>query len=214
MESFEGLTAEARIRLVALTLFAERGYEGTTVRAIADDAGVSPGLILHHFGSKEGLREAVTDEVVRIMTSFSAQIHQEMDDTLDEQFDSAATVFRGLFMSRPELGAYIRRLFFEADDAGVKILNMLMEVAREFTEAFQARGWMRPAPDEEMRNLQLIFVDFGPVLFLPLLAAYLRTSPFDEKTYQRWVTSQYDLFAHGVFTSEGPLGPPGEGTDE
>ena len=52
------LTARARIRDAALRLFAERGIDGATVRDIATAAGVSGGLVRHHFGSKDGLREA------------------------------------------------------------------------------------------------------------------------------------------------------------
>jgi AcrR family transcriptional regulator len=56
--AFEDLTGRARIRDAAIRLFAERGIAGTTVRDIAQLAGVSPGLLRHHFGSKEALREA------------------------------------------------------------------------------------------------------------------------------------------------------------
>lgn len=67
---FEDLTARARIRDAAIRLFAERGTGGTTVRDIAQAAGVSPGLLRHHFGSKEALREAcdgyVLDRIVKI----------------------------------------------------------------------------------------------------------------------------------------------------
>ncbi|MEV6925064.1 helix-turn-helix domain-containing protein [Dactylosporangium sp. NPDC051485] len=67
---FEDLTARARIRDAAIALFAERGAGATTVRDIAEQAGVSPGLLRHHFGSKEALREAcdayVLDRLVQI----------------------------------------------------------------------------------------------------------------------------------------------------
>jgi AcrR family transcriptional regulator len=52
------LTARARIRDAAIELFAERGIAGATIRDIALKAGVSSGLLRHHFGSKEGLRDA------------------------------------------------------------------------------------------------------------------------------------------------------------
>ncbi|MFD8981687.1 TetR/AcrR family transcriptional regulator [Streptomyces sp. NPDC059564] len=39
----------------ARALFLEHGYRGTTLRAIARDAGVDPALIAYHFGSKKGL---------------------------------------------------------------------------------------------------------------------------------------------------------------
>src|ERR1043166_4652894 len=53
------LTAKANIRNAALRLFAERGHDAVTVREIAAAAGVSPALVVHHFGSKEGVRAAV-----------------------------------------------------------------------------------------------------------------------------------------------------------
>src|SRR6266545_3920627 len=56
--AFEDLTARARIRDAALRLFAERGVDGATIRDIAKAAGVSAGLVRHHFGSKEALRDA------------------------------------------------------------------------------------------------------------------------------------------------------------
>jgi AcrR family transcriptional regulator len=51
-------TARARIRDAAIDLFAERGIAAATIRDIAAKAGVSSGLLRHHFGSKEGLRDA------------------------------------------------------------------------------------------------------------------------------------------------------------
>lgn len=51
----EDLTARARVRETAIVLFGHEGFR-VSVRAIAKEAGVSPGLVLHHFGSKDGLR--------------------------------------------------------------------------------------------------------------------------------------------------------------
>jgi AcrR family transcriptional regulator len=51
------LTARARIGRAALELFARDGYDRSTIRAIASRAGVSPGLVRHHYGSKGALRE-------------------------------------------------------------------------------------------------------------------------------------------------------------
>jgi AcrR family transcriptional regulator len=44
-----------QIRAAARTLFAERGYPGTSVRAVAAAAGVNPALVHHYFGTKEQL---------------------------------------------------------------------------------------------------------------------------------------------------------------
>lgn len=45
----------ARILTSARRLFADSGYDRTTIRAVAAHAGVNPGLVMHYFGSKEAL---------------------------------------------------------------------------------------------------------------------------------------------------------------
>ena len=76
------LTAKATIRNKALRLFADRGPDAVTVRDVAAAAEVSPALVMHHFGSKAGLREAVDEHV--------AQTFDAMLDTLtDAEVDDA-----------------------------------------------------------------------------------------------------------------------------
>ena len=55
VRSDDDLTARARIRDAAVARFGRDGF-GVGVRAIAADAGVSAALVIHHFGSKDGLR--------------------------------------------------------------------------------------------------------------------------------------------------------------
>ena len=49
---------EAKILAAARAKFAKAGYDGGTIRAIAGEAGVDPALVLHYFGSKEGVFRA------------------------------------------------------------------------------------------------------------------------------------------------------------
>jgi betaine-aldehyde dehydrogenase len=58
-----------RIQLVEVTIdsLAEVGYVGTTLAEIARRAGVSPGLVAHYFGDKDGLLEAAFRRLARII---------------------------------------------------------------------------------------------------------------------------------------------------
>src|SRR5690606_32104475 len=56
------LTTAARIRDAAIELFGSRGFD-VGGRTIAEAAGVSPGLVSPHFGSKDALRKACDDYV-------------------------------------------------------------------------------------------------------------------------------------------------------
>jgi TetR/AcrR family transcriptional regulator, regulator of cefoperazone and chloramphenicol sensitivity len=63
----DDLTARVRIRDAALSQFAEEGFDRTTIRAIARTAGVSHGMLRHHFGSKIDLRAACDDYVFQVL---------------------------------------------------------------------------------------------------------------------------------------------------
>ncbi len=49
------LTSQERVLLAALECFVERGYHGTTIRQIANRAGVSVPGLYHHYASKLAL---------------------------------------------------------------------------------------------------------------------------------------------------------------
>jgi AcrR family transcriptional regulator len=57
-----GIRRREQIVATAITVFAEYGFAGGSLRTIADRAGVSHATLLQHFGSKEGLLTAVLQE--------------------------------------------------------------------------------------------------------------------------------------------------------
>jgi AcrR family transcriptional regulator len=62
-ETAQGAAARARLYSVALRLISERGYEATTLRDIAKEAGVSVGLLYRYFPSKQAVVIALYDEL-------------------------------------------------------------------------------------------------------------------------------------------------------
>jgi len=58
-----GEATRSQLLAIATRMFAERGYEDTSVEAVLREAGVSRGSLYHHFASKEALFEAVAEEV-------------------------------------------------------------------------------------------------------------------------------------------------------
>lgn len=76
------LASERREHLVRLAaeLFAEKGFQATTVRNIADEAGILSGSLYHHFDSKE----SIVDE---ILASFFNEIMSAYRAVIDESGD-------------------------------------------------------------------------------------------------------------------------------
>src|SRR2546423_15267855 len=103
------LTSKAVIRNAALRLFAERGHDAVSVRGIAAAAGVSPALVVHHFGSKDGLRAAVDEHVGAIFDGFLAAL-DGVDWTGEEVGGSLAELFVAGLPPDSPVPAYLRRL--------------------------------------------------------------------------------------------------------
>jgi AcrR family transcriptional regulator len=66
----QGQTTRDHLVAVATELFGERGYEGTSIEAVLEAAGVSRGALYHHFPGKEALFEAA-------MLALEARIGEE-----------------------------------------------------------------------------------------------------------------------------------------
>ncbi|GAB2611882.1 TetR family transcriptional regulator [Paractinoplanes abujensis] len=108
------LTARARIRDAAIELFAERGVEGATIRDIAQQADVSSGLLRHHFGSKEGLRDACDEWALHELTKVSGQF----------------TEFSSLDGFTPRtrlLQSYLIRSILDGSPAGTAMFDRMLE---------------------------------------------------------------------------------------
>ena len=76
---------------LAATMFAERGLRATTVRDIADSAGILSGSLYHHFSSKEEM----VDELLRGFLDWLFERYQEIVATEPNPLDR----LKGLFMT-------------------------------------------------------------------------------------------------------------------
>jgi AcrR family transcriptional regulator len=95
-----GQTAE-RIHDVALTLFNDRGYTGTTVRELAEAAGLTPGAIYNHYASKDALLFAIVDRVHDLADATLSQTLREVGSDPPAQLDALAAAFTAFHIARP-----------------------------------------------------------------------------------------------------------------
>lgn len=82
-QSAAELSSHDRILHAARTLFATQGYENTTTSVIARTAGTSESQLIKHFGSKEGLLEAIFDQGWQRMGGGVQQILEHPGTPLD-----------------------------------------------------------------------------------------------------------------------------------
>jgi TetR/AcrR family transcriptional regulator, cholesterol catabolism regulator len=77
---------------IAARLFAEKGFRNTTVRDIADAAGILSGSLYHHFDSKESM-------VDEILSTFQEELFGQYDDILASDADPLAKLEQAVLVS-------------------------------------------------------------------------------------------------------------------
>ncbi|MGH9182846.1 MAG: TetR/AcrR family transcriptional regulator [Acidimicrobiales bacterium] len=139
-------TTRDRIVDAALVSFAARGYEATSLDTLGAALGVRKQTVLHHFGSKEGLLDAVVERSAdELAEAFEGAVAKA-----GPGFAKVEALVRAAFRlaaRRPELLGLFRevsRLGPPATGRLTEALDPLVDRAREFLEAEVAAGAMRP----------------------------------------------------------------------
>ena len=205
MRSVEDLTARARIRDQALELFAARGVDAVTVREIAAAAGVSHALVLHHYGSKQRLREVVDDHVAQVFDGMFEAVAADPEEFFASG-DSAsfAELMSGAVPSGSPIPAYLRRLLLSGDVTGQILFRRLFDASVEMTGQMTAAGLMRASGDIAVRAAFLMVNDLAMVLLRDQLTSVLGVDPMSPDGMRRWAAEVVTAYTDGVFTGELP----------
>src|SRR3954447_14819853 len=162
----QDLTAKARIRDRAIELFAAQGVGATSLRAVAKEAGVSPGLVVHHFGSKEGLCRAVDEAVVQRIELTLAEVPLEGSST--DVLSARADVVVALLSSQPVLCDYLARALLERTEASAELFHRIFDSARRDRRLVRA-GLIRRGTDPFWRTIHQMLLIIGPLLLRGLI---------------------------------------------
>ncbi|MFQ5746903.1 MAG: TetR/AcrR family transcriptional regulator [Gemmatimonadota bacterium] len=131
------------------TLFAEGGYEGTSVRAITGRAGANLGAVTYHFGSKEALYHAVLEAVLAPLRSKLERASDSGGSPLD-RIEAFVRAFFAYLLAHPEL----RQLMLQqigtgpGSPAARRTLRFNLGLLRALIEEGQDGGSIRPGRPE------------------------------------------------------------------
>ena len=178
-----------------------------SVRQIAAAAGVSPGLVIHHFGSKDGLREAVDAHVLAMFGTMLGEL------TTPGLYDPGAAgslaeaVMRYLPPDSPVPG-YLRRLLLSGGDPGRELFRRLYEGSRTALDAMSEAGLAAQGADPEVRAAILMSNDLAVLLLREQLADVLGEDPLSAAGMARWGREMLAIYAAGLMAvphgNEGP----------
>ena len=198
------LTARSNIRNAALRMFAERGHDAVTVRDIAKGAGVSPSLVLHHFGSKDGLLAAVDAHAAEAFDAVFAEFDGEDIAkmlTSGEATTSVAEVFARAFPHGSPLPAYLRRLLLTNDPAGAAIFSRWYATTRRLMDAMVELGAAAPSEDPAVRAAFLLVNDLAVILLRNQIASAIGVDPLTPAGLDRWGKDATAVYTNGLFAA-------------
>jgi TetR/AcrR family transcriptional regulator, regulator of cefoperazone and chloramphenicol sensitivity len=204
MSSAHGdLTARAVIRNRALELFAQRGTDAATVRDIAAAAGVSPALVLHHYGSKAGLVEAVNEHVAGVFDDALEALAERPEELTSDPVAAGglAELMLGALPESSPVPAYLRRLLLSGDPVGHRLFVRWYEASLALTARLTEAGVMRPADDPAARAAFLLVNDLAVVLLREHLVDVLGVDPLSREGMRRWAAEVLSAYARGVFVA-------------
>lgn len=193
------LAAAARTRAAVVeqahALFAERGWSGTTIRDVAEDAGVSPKTVEALFGTKPALLGAAVDFAIRGDAGDTPVVERESGRRVQDAADAAAMLdlhAAHLRLVTPRSARIVSVVEHAAaadravGDLWGRIIGNRRAGVRWVTELFlEKRG--RP-PDKERVDVEPIFwvtVNWGTYRTLTELAG------LDDDGYEAWLRRYY-----------------------
>jgi AcrR family transcriptional regulator len=148
------LTARARIRDAAIARFAAEGVARTSVRAIAAEAGVSPALVMHHFGSKDALRVACDQHIAalvreRKLAAMAAGASLDPLAALREARDD------------PPVLRYLATTLVDGSPHVAELVDEMIDDATTYMEEGVRTGILRPTHDPRGRAAVLTLWSLG-----------------------------------------------------
>ena len=187
------LTATARIRDAAIEQFGQCGFQ-TGLRAIAEAAGVSAALVIHHFGSKEGLRKACDEYIAEEIRNAKSESLRSADPA--SWFAQMAEI-----ESYAPMMAYLVRSMQSGNELAKMLWRRMIDNAEEYLEEGVRAGTLKPSRDPKARAKFLGMVGGGGFL----LYLQMHDNPTDMAAVlhdygEEMVLPALELYTHGLMT--------------
>ncbi|MDT5276077.1 MAG: hypothetical protein QOG95_3009 [Mycobacterium sp.] len=193
MRSVDDLTAVARIRDAAIEQFGQQGF-GVGLRSIAEAAGVSAALVIHHFGSKDGLRKACDDYVAEEIRSDKSEAMRSADP--GTWFAAMAEIEEYAAMM-----AYLVRSMQTGGELAKTLWRNMLDNAESYLDEGVSTGILKASRDPAARARYLAITGGGGLL----LYIQMHETPTDLRAVLRdyardMVLPALELYTDGLMT--------------
>jgi TetR/AcrR family transcriptional regulator, regulator of cefoperazone and chloramphenicol sensitivity len=191
-------TARARIRDEALRLFGEHGPEGVAIRDVAAAAGVSPALVMRHYRTKDGLREAVDEYVARVFEAMLTQVAAPAGALDHQAVPALAEVVAANLPAGSPVPAYLGRMLVSGGPAGSALFRRLYEMSRAALATMTAGGSASAGADPPVRAAFLLVNDLAVLILRDRIGEVLGVDPLSAAGVRRWGQEVLAVYRDGI----------------
>lgn len=191
----DDLTARARIRDAAIVAFARDGFDGTSLRSIAREVGVSPALIVHHFGDKPALRRVCDEYVADVFTDEKNEL---VDSPTAERISAA---LNDLERYGPYID-YLGRMLIDGSPAADRLFDSILLGTRKVLDEQRDSGLLEPMSDPEMSALLLALIGLAPVVMRGQITRALGQDQLSTAGMLRATLPTMELLTHGIYATD------------
>lgn len=191
------LSARQRIVHCAVELFGEHGFDRVTLARIAHHAHVSPPLIVHHFGSKAGLRAACDVEIT-----------QQIKDAKAKAIAAGTGMSPDMLVTQMADGAPALRYLFQAlVDSTTDIdalVDHLVDDAVDYLDQAEQAGLATHSDTPRHRAALILLWSFGGMILHHHMKRLLGVSVVDDPPHLwgPYLSTALDIYSHGVLTPQ------------
>lgn len=185
----------ARILDAAVRLFGRSGIASTSLKSIAVEAGVSQALIIHHFGTKNGLRRACDAHVNRL-------IRERKEAAIDEGPQLDPLFGLRLMADGRDLMRYLVRTLTEGGDGVDEFIDDMVADAEVYMAHGVEVGTFRPSAVPRERVVMLTLWSVGALVLHEhldrLLGVDLLAEDYGPAGLAPYIRPALELFADGL----------------
>lgn len=194
-----GPTPDARQRILnaAIELYGEHGFETVTLKAIAQHAGVSAPLVIHHFGSSAGLRRACDRHVAEeLRQSKSEGVHHPGPMPRYHVLDS--------IHANRHVIKYLLNAFAAGGEEMDALFDKLVDDALEYTAEAEELGLVYPSANPRNRVVVMLLQSFGALMLHKQMKRQLGASPIDDypESLLPYISTVLEIFTQPVINAE------------
>jgi AcrR family transcriptional regulator len=185
-----------RIRTAALRSFATHGSSATSLRTVAEAAGVSVGLVQHHFANKAGLIKAVDDHVMTVVVATISQpIAPPPADSIAEMGGRVTRIMA----EHPDVVDYVGRALIDGSPLGTTIFDTLAAFGMVRWNQRKERGELRSDVDVTWAALNSLLLALGTMILRGHAERQLPEPLSTPAQLQRWQDSVNTLLRDGLY---------------